>query len=216
MFAADRDLLVVEPELFRDVGWAGQRLVKGVGDVSGTTLTLTSQDNTLAAAGIGAGNVVTVGDVAYEVVARLSATTATISRIRPDPSGAVIPPAPATGKAVVVPTFGAQIAWTHRQILRMLGIDPDETDDGLKETDITNPAAFRESEAMGALSLVLISAAGPAVDGGSGAAIRINRGLMYRERFAHMVRMVGARLDTDGDGVADATRRAGLVWLDRS
>lgn len=29
MFIRDRDLLLHEPSLFRDVGWVGQRLVKG-------------------------------------------------------------------------------------------------------------------------------------------------------------------------------------------
>ena len=52
MFAQDRDLLALDPNLFRDVAWSGQRLVSGVGNISGTTLTLTSQDVTLEAAAI--------------------------------------------------------------------------------------------------------------------------------------------------------------------
>ncbi len=44
MFALDRDLLALEPNLFRDAAWAGQRVVSGVGDVAGETLTLLTQD----------------------------------------------------------------------------------------------------------------------------------------------------------------------------
>jgi hypothetical protein len=215
MFATDRDLLVLEPELFRDVGWAGQRLVKGVGDVSGTTLTLTSQDNTFAAAGVGAGHVVLVDGVGYEVIARLSATTATISRLRPDPEGAAIPPASVSGKAVVVSTFAPQIDWVHRYILRELSIDPDENGDGVKESDIMNPKAFREVEAMGALGVVLFSSATGAVAVDAGASSRLIRAGVFRERAANTLRQIGAQIDTDGDGVIDATRHAGLSFMVR-
>lgn len=215
MFASDRDLLVLEPELFRDIGWAGQRLVKGVGDISGTTLTLTAYDNTLTAAGADAGNVVMVDGVPYEFTARLSATTATISRIRPDPSGAVIPPAAVTGKPVVVTTFLPQIALAHRQVLRWLGIDPDEAGDGVRESNITNATAFREAEALGALSQVLYSAAGPAMDG-TAVSERINRSRKYQEDFSQMVRSIGARIDADGDGIFESTRRAGIVEMERA
>ncbi|MFG0260543.1 MAG: hypothetical protein ACF8LK_09355 [Phycisphaerales bacterium JB041] len=44
MFATDRDLLVLEPSLVRDIGWVGQRLARGSGDIAGTTLTMTVQD----------------------------------------------------------------------------------------------------------------------------------------------------------------------------
>ncbi len=215
MFATDRDLLAFEPELFRDVGWAGQRLIKGVGDISGTTLTLTSYDNTFAAAGVNTGNVVMVDSVPYEITARLSATTATISRIRPDPSGAVIPPAAVTGKPVVVTTFLPQIALAHRQVLRWLGIDPDETGDGVRESNITNASAFREAEALGVLSQVLYSAAGPAMDGAT-VSERINRSRKYQEDFFQMVRSIGARIDADGDGIVESTRRACIVEMERA
>jgi hypothetical protein len=60
-FAVDRDLLVLEPGLFREVSWVGQRLVSGTGDASGTALTMTSQDVLFDAASVGDGHVVLVG-----------------------------------------------------------------------------------------------------------------------------------------------------------
>src|SRR5689334_13428715 len=82
MFATDRDLLLIEPNLFRDAGIAGQRLLKGTCDISGTTLTLTAQDVDLAAANIGPGHVALVDGTPYEVLTRLTSTTATVSRPR--------------------------------------------------------------------------------------------------------------------------------------
>src|SRR3954470_14123560 len=70
MFASDRDLLAMEPNLFRDVGWVGQRLVSGTGGVAGTTLTLTAQDVDFEDGGVGAGCVVLVDGAPYEVLAR--------------------------------------------------------------------------------------------------------------------------------------------------
>lgn len=215
MFATDRDLLVIEPQLFRDVGWTGQRLVKGTGDVSGTTLTLTSQDNTFAAAGVGAGHVVLVDGVAYEVIARVSATMATISRLRSDPEGAVIPPAPVSGKAVVVSTFAPQIGMAHRDILGQLGIDPDESGDGVRESDILNPGAFREVEAMGAVIMVLHGSGMGAAAVDSEASARLNRARALQDVYASTLRRIGAQIDTDGDGVADAMRHAGLSYMVR-
>ena len=42
MFSQDRDLVVYEPGLMRDVGWGGQRLLWVLGDISGTELTIQS------------------------------------------------------------------------------------------------------------------------------------------------------------------------------
>jgi len=213
VFITDRDLLILEPNLFRDVGWAGQRLVAGIGDVAGSTLTLTSYDVDLEDGAIDEGHVVTVGAVAYEVVARLSATTATISRLRVSDQDPVQAPAPVTGGPIEIHTFAPQIAMVHAQVLRLLGIEPDETDpDAIGETDITNPAALKRVEALGTLHLVFASAAALSEPGSAPWA----RADMYRDRFAAERRRASARIDLDGDGVADATRRLNLVQLVRA
>lgn len=213
MFITDRDLLILEPNLFRDVGWAGQRLVAGIGDVAGTTLTMTSADVDLEAAGIDAGHVVRVGIVPYEIVERLSATTATISRLRVTTEDPVQVPAPVSDGAVEIHTFAPQIAMVHGHVLRLLGIEPDEPDpDAVSEGDITNPAALKRVEALGTLHLVFAGAAALSEPGSTLWA----RAEMYRDRFAAERRRAAARLDLDGDGVADATRRLNLVQLVRA
>jgi hypothetical protein len=216
MFATDRDLLVLEPNLFRDVQWVGQRLVSGTGSISATTLTLASQDVGLDAAGVAAGHIVVVDGAPYEVLARLSASAATISRVRDDPDGAALTPSPVTGKPVQVVTFRPQIAIVHGQVMRMLGIEPGEpAEDGPPgEESITNPAALRTLEALGALHLTYAAAAGP---GASGAwtSYEWGRAQMYRERFAEERQRAAARIDLDGDGLPDATRRLNVVQFVR-
>lgn len=214
MFATDRDLLVLEPNLVRDVGWAGQRLVKGTGDVAGTTLTMTSQDVGFELAEVGAGNVVVVGGVLYEVVGAIDNTKLTISRMRASADAGLLPPSATTAAPVEVPTFGPQLAMVHGQVLRMLGIDPDEPAGVgvVSEASITNPRSLALFEALGALHLVFAAASALAGEG-SPAAFKAG---MYRDRFAAERGRVAARIDTDGDGVVDATRRPSVVQLVRT
>ena len=214
MFATDRDLLVLEPSLVRDIGWVGQRLVRGSADIAGTTLTMTSQDVGFDEAGVDTGGVVVAGGVVYEIAERTGADTLTISRMRASAGGDLLTPSPVNGVSVEVPTFGPQLAMVHGQVLRMLGIEPDgATGVGVvTESSITNPDALVLLEALGALHLVFAAAAALASES-SPAAYKAG---LYRERFAAERGRVAARVDTDGDGVADATRRPSVVQLVRA
>jgi hypothetical protein len=219
MFSSDRDLLILEPNLFRDVGFAGQRLVKGTGTVSGGVLTLTAQDNDFAAAGVAAGHVALVDGTPYEVLERLSATTVSLSRLRADPAGPALPPSPITDKPAEVVTFAPQIAASHRIILRLLGIEPDDPPmPGLiTESHITNPGALRLAECLHALSGVFYAACTGYTGGPGGAAFSIwQRAQMYRERFEAERQTAAARIDTDNDGLPDATRRLNVIQLVRA
>lgn len=211
MFATDRDLLVLEPNLFRDVGWLGQRLVQGTGSVSGTTLTVAGVD--LAALGVTAGHVVVVDGASLEVTARLSATTLTVSRVRAEADSAVVPPAAGTGLAVVITTFRPQIALVHRQVLRMLGVAAVGEGSGgeISEAQIVNAEDLRLVEAAGALHIVLASAAALA---GPQSALG-QRAEAFKRMFAAERGRVSARIDVDGDGVADAQRYLNAMQLFR-
>ena len=164
MFITDRDLLLLEPNLFRDVGWAGQRLLQGLGTIVGSTLTISGYDLDFEQAQIDAGHIVSVGITAYEVIERLSATTATISRLRVSTSDPVQPPSPVSDLATEVFSYAPQMALVHAQVLRLLGIEP-ESSPG--EADITNPEALKRLEALGTLHLVFV-AAGALGEPGSG------------------------------------------------
>lgn len=212
-FAVDRDLLVIEPGLFREVMWVGQRLVSGTGNASGTALMMTSQDVLFDAVDVTTGHVVLVGGAAYEVLSRISGTVLTISRLRGVPDDAAIPVTGETGASVTVSTFGPQIETVHRQVLRMLGIEPDIAPEAgqASEGSVLNRTAFARLEALGALHLVY-SAASSSL--GSESSLG-QKSMMYRERFAAERQRTAGVLDLDGDGKADATRRLNVIQLHR-
>ena len=213
MFAADRDLLVLEPNLFRDVSWLGQRLFTGTCNLSGTTLTASAADFT--ALGVEAGHVVVVDGASLEVVARVNTTTLNVSRPRATLDGPSIAPIPGTGRALTITTFAPQLGIVHRQVLAMLGLLDAPTTaepEALTEAMVVNPRELRLLEALGVLHLVFASLGGAA---GKSDAPESGRAEMYRRRFAAERARAVARLDTDGDGLADVTRRPSVVLLVR-
>ncbi len=210
-FAAERDLVVLEPGVFRDAAWTAQRVMTGAGDVSGTTLTLTSGGPDFEAAGVGAGMVVLIDSAPAEVVERVGATELTVSRVRGDAADTPRPLVGASGVSVEVFTFEAALEGVHRRVLRMLGIEPDGTGGGLTASAITNPEALARLEALGALHAIYsaASAAGPV-----GAEMG-ERSEAYRARFSEERQRAAARVDLDGDGVPDATRRLNAIQFVR-
>lgn len=209
MFAHDRDLLAIEPNVFNEVSWVGQRMMQGAGSIDDGLLTLSSFDRDLMVTGIDEGNVVLVNGVAYEVLERVSATEMAVSRVRGSVDAPVILPADVTGASVEVRTFVPQIGMMHALVLRLLGIDGAEGTIG--ESAVTNGTALARVEAMGALHLVYAAAGSLS---GPGSALW-ERAELYRRRFASERQTSAARIDTDGDGVADATRRMNVVWFVR-
>lgn len=210
MFASDRDLLVLEPGLFRDVLWLGQRLWSGTAGVSGTTLTAAGVD--FAALGVNAGHVVTVDGAGLEVVARTGATTLTVSRPRGDAGEAAVAPTAGSNLPAVISTFRPQLALAHRQLLRMLGlVEGGGGENQLGETAVVNGAELAGLEAAAALHVIFAAAGGLA---GEGSALA-QRAEYYRSVFGRDRHHAAARLDTDGDGVADATRYFNVVVLAR-
>jgi len=210
MFARDRDLLALEPNLFETTAWVGQRLLEGTGDVSGTTLTLTSPGS-FESSGVGAGSVVVFNGVAHEVVERLGSSSVMVSRMRGSETDAPVAPPSAVDGSVQVPSFGPQLGLVHAQVLRMLGIEPGDNEARPSEADVTNPEALRLVEALGALHLIY-AAASALSPAGSGLSERAS---LYRELFAQERMRAAARVDLDGDGRADATRRLNVVQFIR-
>ncbi len=218
MFASDRDLLLFEPDLFRDVAFIGQRLVSATGTIAGTTLTISAYDVDLAAANIGTGHVVVVDGAPYEVIERLSATTATISRLRAAESDPVIPPTPvSTGKPTTIHTFTPQLLMVEHQVLRMLGIEPSLTPaaignpNAVTAASIKNPEGLSRAVCFGALHLIFTAAAALSPPDSP----NWTRADLYRNRFQRERHHAAALIDTDGDGIPDATRRLNVLQLTR-
>ena len=208
MFAMDRDLVIVEPGLFREVKWNGQRLLSGTGDLSGTTLTLTS--GSFVDSGIEAGHVVLIDSVPMEVASVESASVATVSILRSDTSSNVIPGQDANGALVEVFTFEPQIEIVHRQVMAMIGIDLDD-DEGLGDAAVTNPGALVVLEALGALHLIYASAGAP----GRGGEAFLERSRVYQQRFSMQRGVVVVLIDLDGDGIAETRRHPNSFVLTR-
>ncbi len=205
MFITDRDLLAFEPDLFRDAGFVSQRLINTTGSISSGKLNITGAD--FAATGVTVGHVVVHNGTPMEVLLRNSATQVTVSLLRASAADAAIVPPNASTAAAVVFTFAPQVASAHAMVLAMLGLPA--AGRGLAgeidETAIKNPDDLRTLEALLTLGLVWAGAAAVAGPGSNAAA----RAEQYRLRAARERSAAVARLDANGDGVADSERRAG-------
>lgn len=208
MFASDRDLLVLEPGVFVDAGWAAQELFRGSGSISAGVLTCSGG----AFRSARVGGVVQVDRAMYEIVQTVDDNRVGVSLLRSTSTAAFIPPADRGSSTVIVRTFAAQTGLVHAQLLRMLGLAPGDGDAvTLGESRVCNPQDLALCESLGTLHLVYASAS--AVLGDLSAAA--TRARMYLERFNAERWRVAARVDTDGDGVPDCVRRASVSQLVR-
>lgn len=215
MFATDRDLLVLEPRLFFDIAWTAQKRIDATGgsiDAAGTTLTLAGVD--FAAQGVGPGSVVLAAGAPLEVIARVSPTQLSVSRLREGASASAVPATPGSALKIVVQTFAPQLALVHDQVLRMLGIEPGApaAPGTPTEAAITNPRSLALLEALGALHLIFAAAAA-LVGPDSPHWIKAQ---MYRQRMATERQRARAELDLDADGLPDAARRPSVLLLSRA
>ncbi|MGQ0628661.1 MAG: hypothetical protein ACT4PL_11245 [Phycisphaerales bacterium] len=212
MFAQDRDLLILEPALFRDGIILGQRLFAGLGSIASTTLTLSGVD--LALMGVTAGHVAVVDGAGLEVTARLSATTLALSRPRALLGDAPVPPTAGSNKITHISTFLPQIALAHAQILALLGLEPAGSTrrDALLETQVTNPRALALVEAYAALQHIYAGAAAREPQGGPLDA----RAKFYADRFSAERSRAAALVDLDGDGQPDGVQALAVISLIRA
>ncbi|MBL8964394.1 MAG: hypothetical protein KF787_04665 [Phycisphaeraceae bacterium] len=218
MFITDRDLLAVEPNLFRDVQWVGQRLCRGTGSALNTTLTLHESDTDFNDGDVRAGHVVVVDGASYEVIDRIGGNELVVSRLRASPLDFAIPVTPAESRPVVVTTFEPQIAMIHRQVLGMLGVAPTPGEGpsespvkGFVESMILNPRDLAPVEVFGTLFLALSAAAATS---GPQSPLGI-RASFHRALFSQERARAVAEIDADGDGVAEVRRRMSVSVLRR-
>ncbi|CAG0953108.1 hypothetical protein PHYC_00308 [Phycisphaerales bacterium] len=212
MFTTDRDLLVFEPHLFRDLAWAGQTLISGTANYAGSVLELTG-DQSLEDQSVAAGHVITVDGVSYEIMEVLGATELWVSVVRASHDDPVIPAVKMIDRPAYVSTFAPQIAIAHRQVLRLVGVEPDLVLPGQPtEASIKNPRELARLEALAALHLIYSAAA--AASGQDSPLAQ--RAAMYLERFRAESTRVAALLDLNNDGIPDSTRRPCATYLTRT
>lgn len=212
MFTSDRDLLTLEPGLFRDASWVGQQLARGEARItSGHALFTAGGINRDAAL---PGMVLVIGRIPLEIISVIDDTEVEVSLLRTDVAAPVIVPTDMTAAPALCTTFQPQIALAHRQILAMLGLAPSgaETFETFNEDAITNPRDLTLLESLGALNLIfsgLAAAAGPD-------SLAWQKADMYAKRFARERFRAHAKIDTNNDGQPDALRRCNILHLVRT
>ena len=178
MFARDRDLLVLEPGLMRDVAWNGQRVLNTTGVLNGDSLALTS--GSWIDAGIGPGFVVAIdGGTAHEIVSVQDATFATVSLSEGGESDPVVASGSTGVPSVEVHTFSRRSGWCTGRCSRCSGsIRTIRKGRGGARCSI--PGRWSGLEALGALHLIYASAAAP----GRGGEAYAERAERYKRRSA--------------------------------
>lgn len=209
-FSTDRDLLAIEPHVFRDVPLLGQQRIKvNDGAISGTTLTSVTAD--FEAAQVTAGAVVLVAGLPMEVLSRTDANTLEVSMLRFDSQGAAIPSSDGSGLEVVVRTFSPQAALMRDALLRLLDMDEDDPGHGLSAASILSASLMQQLEALGTLERIYSAAFALA---GDNAALH-DKARLYRGRFRTACLSATVLIDTDGDGLPDIWRPLGVVKWQR-
>ncbi|WP_432798404.1 hypothetical protein [Poriferisphaera sp. WC338] len=210
-FSTDRDLLVYEPSLFKDVAFVGQQVVSVTdGVLSGTSLQSITAD--FVEADIETGHVAMINNVPFEVVNRVSANELEVSLLRTQLSDSAIPGQDGSGLAVTVHTFGPQISVVHEGLMTLLGADRDEPGKVLSDDAVVSVTVMARLETLGTLERIY---SGVMVFGEASedVLLRANR---YRRMFEEARARAIVMVDIDGDGYADERRSLGLIRFMRT
>ncbi len=209
-FSTDRDLLAHAPDIFIDVPLLSQQRLH-VTDAQITGITLTSADADFAAANVAGGDVLIARQQTLEVISRADANTLTVSLPRASLDDPPIAPGDGADLEVRCRTFAPQASIVRGVLLRMLHIDPDDTDADVTDDAIVSLSTMAQLEVLGTLERIYSAAHALAGDNTN---LR-QRYEHFRALFNQACRGAIVKLDLDGDGIADAQRRLGIVLLHR-
>lgn len=205
-FSSDADLLAYEPNVFNELPFASQRKVRV------TDAVVSGSGVTSATGGFGGASVHDVAVIeaspaesSAHAILQVTSNTAMILTSFPMLSAR-------SGLTLTVRTFEPQAQLVHDELLRALGIDPDDGDAAITEEAIVSIEVMRSLECLGTLSRAY--AAGVAIVGDSTELHK--KAENYRLRFNRACRGAMVLLDLDGDGQADAWRSPGLAKLVRA
>lgn len=209
-FSTDRDLLLYEPTLYADVTWVSQqRLNVNDGMMTGTTLTSALAD--FEDAGVDTGSVVLVNQTPLEVVERVNDMTLTVSMLRARTTDPLIPPGDTSNAAVIVRSFAPQAELVCASLLRMLGLDSDDSEKALGADSVVSLSLMARLEALGTLERVFSSAAALSADND----VLLFKAAEYRRRLYEAASRLPVQVDTTGDGLPDERRYLGIGRLTR-
>jgi len=213
-YCQDRDLLSIEPIVFIGGGFPSQGLLAGAnGQISGTTFTASGVD--FSAAGVGAAMVLctysdtTAEGSAYEIVSVDSATTLTVSVLRPDATADPVAPPAQSGVSFYIRTYAAQI----RSVSAALGEKLRQIKEvaGLPSAEFADSAQLRLTAAYGTIADVFVARAENAEPNDANWV----KAQHYRRLLRSLQLQLRLAVDADGDGIAERTRTLGNVALKR-
>jgi hypothetical protein len=209
-FSTDRDLLVLEPNVFHEVPLVAQQRLR-VTDAVVTGTTVSSAAGDFASAQVGGGSVVLINQVAYEVISRVDDHTLGISLPRSTQADSAIPGGDGSALELIARTFAPQAELVHDGLLYLLGIDAEDPDAVVTEQAIVSLAVMKNLEVLGTLERVY-----------RGAAMLVGENEMllvkaeeYRRRFREACAASTVLIDADGDGHVEERRYMGVRALAR-
>lgn len=206
MFAEDRDLLVLEPRLFLEIGFLSQTLGTGMGTLAGGVVTATGLD--FVARGVSPGHVLVFGEVSLEVMEVISPTTARVSMIRGDIGAPEVAPADiATSTQIAVRTFAPQLHEVGSLLLVLAGAGTRLGEGVPTAASVTNAESLRRVTSLGALQRIYEAAASLVADDHP----YVRKSEQYRRAFNAERSSAVVDLDLDGDGVPEVRRRLSAV-----
>ncbi|MCD4700151.1 MAG: hypothetical protein K8R91_06235 [Phycisphaerae bacterium] len=211
----DRDLLMIEPDVFAGGGFDSQQMAAGVdGAFSETTFTSILADFT--ASNIQDGMVLCVYSTVpaegrfYEIISVDSSTSLTVSVLRADRDAASVAPPVGTNLKYYINTFTPQIAdaeATLHEKLRRLG-----EADGISSVEFVDSSQLRKAIALASLASVFTARASNA----TGADANWVKAEFYRRQHVTVVGALLLAKDIDGDGFTGQTRTLSNVSLRRT
>lgn len=206
MFSTDADLLAYEPDVFTDLPFAAQRTLRITdGEVSAAQLTS-------ATGGFAA---LSPDDVLVLNAGAPDALAMSVESVESDTSltFTMAPVGLALSSVLTVEgrTFRPQAAVVYEELLRAVGVDPDDPASEFDGDDIVSTELMRRLEVLGTLAGAYAAAISPC-----GENARVERKAVdYRKRFERAIRGARVLIDTDGDGEADLWRSPGVGRLVR-
>lgn len=201
MFTADRDLVVLEPVVFRDAAHLSQVLFAGMCSLD-QTLVLTDAPPPECPE-IAAGGVALIDGVAMEIVQRAGERELVVSLPRPDRAAAAVAWRTLASARIEVRGFSSLIAVVHRRLLADLGMSAGGPNADVSREMVMNPDDWRNVETLGSLSLICTAAAAMRGDDDP----MWGKAEHYRREHAAARRSLVVRVDRDADGVADRELR---------
>lgn len=217
-FSRDKDILKFEPELFGNCYLENQVIASGSDGVTSGTI-FTSSSASFNSHGVSPGNVLFMESASegfalpVEIVSVDSDTQLQVSVLRPDDKELVEPPQ-ASDIVYRICSYDVQAEEVAYELMECFGVSPAKPESRLSVEQIVGEGALRQVSVYGVLALVYSMNArlSETETDNWNCWKKVER---YRRLFEQAKQRCWLSFDTDGDGVTDRQRNAGVFDLKR-